>query len=691
VEALSRLLVDPDRSAIERALASPPIRDDASAVGLLSGELARRAGDAARAVALLETGLSAWPAVLPAWHSAALARLAAGDRDGARALWQRLLERNPEDRIARYQIALSFHDERRIEHASTWYVRQLERQPADARASHNLGLCRQEAGAIDDAIAAFRRAVEIDAGRFASWLALGTALRTRGDPGAAIDALRRAQVLAPGDIRPLVLAANAWGDLAELPNAIALLEQAIAIAPGDASLRWSIASHLSNLGAHAQALERFREARALDPGDARGHSAFLLELQYESSFASRDELAREHWAWGEQHANGLPRIPRAAPRRVTRDGGRLRIGYLSPRFGAGPLANLFLPVLREHDRSRFDVRLYSAYEHGDDSAAAMRAAAGAWRTLPASDDDAARLIAEDDLDLLIDLAGHAPGHRLGVLARKPAPVQATWLDYFETTGVDAVDYLVSDPVHTPPGDVPHFRERLALLPGCRFVYATVVAPALTAPPSVASGFVTFGSFNRHAKISHETLALWREVLAAIPGSRLRLRASAYRGAGTIAWVQEEWRRRGMPVDRIDFLPYVPLEIAMRDYVNVDVALDTVPYNGGITTCDALAAGVPVVTLAGERMIARQSAALLLAAGRPEWVARDAAGFVAIARSLAERGALAPIRESLGRSFPHTPLCDVAGFVASFERLIVRMIESGPRDASRGAGMPLTLD
>jgi protein O-GlcNAc transferase len=689
--ALSRLLTDPDRAAIERALASGRFDADAAPTRMLRGEVARRAGDVATAASLLDEAVRALPDVLPGWHCAALAQLAAGNREAARSLWQSLLARSPDDRIARYQIALSFHDERRLDEASAWYGQQIARHPDDARAWHNLALCRQESGGSDAAIDALRRAVAIDPARFASWLALGVALRARGENRAAIEALARAHALAPSDVRPRVEAANAWSDEAELPAAIALLDAAIDLAPNDASIRWNVAAQLSSLGLHGQALARMREAHALDPDDAGGHSALLLEMQYETSFATRAELARAHWAWGERHANAVGRIHREARGRPVRDGERLRIGYLSPRFGAGPLSNLFLPVLRAHDRRRFHVTLYSAHAHDDGAAAAMRAAADGWRTLPADDDDAARMIADDGLDLLVDLAGHAPGNRLCALARKPAPVQATWLDYFETTGVEAIDYLISDPVHTPQADALHFRERLALLPQCRFVYAPVVRPERTPPPSAATGRFTFGSFNRHAKITGETLSLWNAVLHAIPDSRLRLRASAYRGSGTVDWVRRRWADLGMPVGRIDFLPYVPLDAAMRDYANVDVALDTLPYNGGITTCDALCAGVPVVTLPGDRVIARQSAALLHAAGHPEWIARDGLDFVAIARTLAEPGRLATIREGLWSGFPHTPLCDVAGFVCALEQLFVRMIESGPRGPTVPARPPLVVD
>ncbi len=469
------------------------------------------------------------------------------------------------------------------------------------------------------AAAAFTRATEIEPRKARAWMALGAAQRRDGEGAAAARSYLRAHELDPSTITALAAAAAALGEAAELPAAIELLDRAIAREPGNAALRLARGSHLSSLGLHSAALDSMRDALLLDPGNAAGHSALLLEMQYDTSALSRPEIARAHREWADRHLRGVTKV--AGPATAQRGGdSRCRIGYVSPRFGSGPLANLFLPVLEAHDRAQFHVTLYSAHAHDDDISSRMRAAADAWRDLPGDDDAAAAAIAADGLDLLVDLAGHSPGNRLAVLARRPAPVQATWLDYFDTTGVAEIDYVLTDPVHTPATESAYFRERIVWLPHCRFVYRPVVAPVLTAAPSRASGFVTFGSFNRHAKITDAVLAVWKSVLAAVPGSRLQLRASAYRGAGTVAWLRDRWTAAGLPVDRIDFRPFVPLRDAIAAYRDVDVALDTFPYNGGVTTCDALSMGVPVIALEGDRMIARQSAALLRAADRGDWIA-----------------------------------------------------------------------
>jgi predicted O-linked N-acetylglucosamine transferase (SPINDLY family) len=319
----------------------------------------------------------------------------------------------------------------------------------------------------------------------------------------------------------------------------------------------------------------------------------------------------------------------------------------------------------------------------------MRSLGEAWRELPADDDEAAAQIGSDRLDLLIDLAGHTPGGRLPVLARRPAPVQATWLDYSDTTGLPQIDYLLSDPIHTPAEDAPYFTERLVLLTPCRFVYAPPAGARASPVAADAGARISFGCFNRHAKISDDAVRLWARLLERLPASRLVLRASAYGGAGTVAHVREHWARLGLPLDRVELLPYVPLAEALRTYDEIDIALDPFPYNGGVTTCDALAMGVPVVALLGTRMIGRQSAALLHAAGRPEWIAKTEDEYLNIAVGLARSAERSGLRVSLAGEVRASPLCRTQEFTAAFERACARMVDAGPRPEA--APEPLVIE
>ncbi|MEP7205571.1 MAG: hypothetical protein ABI920_01430 [Casimicrobiaceae bacterium] len=694
LDAVSRALRSPSVAALAQArerfaAAAAPI----GALQALDGEILRRRGATREAAILLEQAIAALPDLHAAYHAAALAAVAMGQGERARAIWLALLQRDVDDAIARYQIGLTLHDAGALDEAAHWYDEQVRRRPDFLPAWYNLGIA---ALALRDAPRA-RAALEVvtagDPRHRKGWIALGKARHADGDAHRAVDAWLAADGLPGEDAEPLALAAAALVDGLELPAAVELLGRAIAIESRNPRLLWARGSHLSNLGDHATALADFRAALALDPDDWRGESRLLLELHYDDALVAPDALAAAHHAWSARHLRGVARLapagsgpPEAAPR--ASGAARLRIGYLSPRFGAGPLANLFLPVLAARDRPAVHVTLYSAWAHHDPLAARMRDEADAWRELPLDDDAAAALIAADRLDVLVDLAGHAPGHRLHVLARKPAPVQVSWLDYFDTTGVDAIDYVLSDPVHTPASDASRFCERLVLLPGCRFVYAPVVEAPPSPSPRARNGHVTFGSFNRHAKITPAMLDAWRVILERVPDARLRLRSSAYRGPGTVRWTRERWQSVGLPIERIDFEPYVPLEDAIRAYDQIDVALDTAPYNGGVTTCDALAAGVPVVTTLGDRMIARQSAALLHAAGRPQWIAATLEAYVDLAVDLAQSPQLPAIRAALLADLSRSPLMDVARFTRTFEHALRTLATLGPRTGS--AAPPLVI-
>jgi predicted O-linked N-acetylglucosamine transferase (SPINDLY family) len=364
----------------------------------------------------------------------------------------------------------------------------------------------------------------------------------------------------------------------------------------------------------------------------------------------------------------------------------LRVGYLSPRFGDAPPGALLLPVLEAHDRARFEIVAFAAHPAQGPAVERVRRAVDRWHDLPRDDAQAFGAIAGEDLDLLVDLAGHAPGNRLPLLARRPARRQAAWLDAFDASGVAAIDFLLSDAVHTPPDEAQEFGERLVLLPYARFAYRPPLPIQVAPPPALRRGYVTFGSFNRHAKHTDEVARTWARILAAIPGSRLSLRAAAYRAASTIDFIRDRWRTLGVPVERVDFAPFVALDALHAAYAGIDVALDPFPFTGGVTTCDALAHGVPVVTLHGRTMIGRQGAALARAAGAGALVAEDHDAYVAVAIALARGATDGDARLERARRVAASPLCDVAGFTRALERGFAAMVEAGP-----GRGAPLAID
>jgi predicted O-linked N-acetylglucosamine transferase (SPINDLY family) len=315
-----------------------------------------------------------------------------------------------------------------------------------------------------------------------------------------------------------------------------------------------------------------------------------------------------------------------------------------------------------------DLHLYHAGTARDWVTAELQQAPVQWRSIAELDDAAAaQRIVADGIDVLVDLAGHAPGNRLQLFARRPAPVQVTWLDYFDTTAIATMDALVTDPVSTPPDLVSRgaqrFTERLAYLPHARLCYAPPpFAPAEAPLPAQRAGRITFGCFGRADKMLPEVIALWSLVLAAVPGSALVLKNDACDVAPVRERMLASFAAGGIDAERIVFRgPSTHAEM-LAEYAAIDIALDTFPYNGGATTCDALWMGIPVITLAGETMIARQGAALLTAAGHPEWIAADPAAYVRIARDLAAGvPALSATRATLRGELARSALCDADAF------------------------------
>jgi predicted O-linked N-acetylglucosamine transferase (SPINDLY family) len=330
---------------------------------------------------------------------------------------------------------------------------------------------------------------------------------------------------------------------------------------------------------------------------------------------------------------------------------------------------MLAPVLERHDPRRVETVCYYNYPRGDAMTERMRSAAHRWRDVAGQDDAAlAAAIRADGIDVLVDLAGHTKHTRLLVFARRPAPVQVSWLGYFNTTGLATMDYFVTDPESSPSGQERYFVERLVRLPATRFCYEPPgFLPEVGALPARRNGHVTFGCLNTLAKVNDRVLALWTRILAAVPGARLLLQAAAFNDP----LVQRAFRARaathGIPEDRLALRRFVPVAEAARTYHEIDIALDPFPFCGGMTTLDALWMGVPVVTLPQAMIAGRQSASMLANLGLPELIAADEPAYVAAAAGLArDLDRLAALRAGLRGRFRRSPLADYARFTRDLE-------------------------
>ena len=456
----------------------------------------------------------------------------------------------------------------------------------------------------------------------------------------------------------------ARGDAARAESLFGLATRAD---PSSTVLHYNRGLAMRASGRAAEATGFLDAALALAPADHGIASARLLTLQYRDDLDA-SAIAAEHFAYGERfHGVAAAKLAPepGAPDRA------LRVGFVSADLGLHVVSQFLEPLFDAIDPAALEVTCYNAGTHDDAQTARLRARARAWRTISALDDEAAACcIRADRLDLCIDLSGHTGGNRLPVFARRVAPVQLTWLGYPDGTGLRTMDARITDAVADPPQTADRlYRERLVRLPGLLCYPGRPEAPPVTPLPCDSGQPFTFGCFNNLAKVSASALAAWVRVLDAVPGARLLLKSGGLDRGATAASLLRRWVEAGGDPARLAMEGHTPdFGSHLARYAAVDVALDSFPYNGTTTTCEALWMGVPVVSLAGERHAARVGASLLARIGRPEWVARDTAGFVEIAARLAsDRTALAALRAGLRRAVMTSPLADATRFARDFER------------------------
>jgi predicted O-linked N-acetylglucosamine transferase (SPINDLY family) len=349
----------------------------------------------------------------------------------------------------------------------------------------------------------------------------------------------------------------------------------------------------------------------------------------------------------------------------------LRVGYVSADFRQHSVAFFIEPVIEAHDRRGFEVICYSNVAWPDAVTMRMRKLADQWRDIARRcDEDVAEQIRRDGVDILVDLAGHTDGNRLLVFARKPAPVQVTYLGYPDTTGLRTMDYRLTDAYADPPGETePYHSEELVRLARCFLCYRPATeSPEVGELPALAAGTVTFGSFNSFAKVTEEVMGAWSRILLAVPESRLVLKAKGLGQAEARERAGEVFERHGIAPQRVEMTGQSESFVEhLRAYQCVDIALDTFPYNGTTTTCEALWMGVPVITLAGRSHVWRVGMSLLSNAGLPELIAATLDDYVAAAARLAgDVDGLRQMRRGLRQRLGASALTDAAGFTRRLE-------------------------
>jgi protein O-GlcNAc transferase len=601
----------------------------------------------------------------------ALAQHRAGRLKEAESGYRKLLSRNPQHEQALFMLSVLLFESRRFEEASRYLERAVAIRPNQPVLLTNLGEAYRRHGNLERAAAAFERVLAEEPDFPEAHQNLGLTLMDAGATAEALPHLERAAALRPDNVRFQVSLAWVLSKLNRAEESLTHARRAVELDPNHAPAHHHLANALEEHGDRSGARASYRRAVELDPTDFDAHSNAILVALTDPSFESARLLA-EARDWAKRYAE--PLRERIRPHPNSRDPERtLRIGYVSPDFRAHPVRHFLKPLLQHSDRAAFEIYLYSSVEQPDSATEEYRRFAGErFRDIRRVDDvAAAELVRRDHIDILVDLAVHGTGRRLRIFACKPAPVQFSWLGYVGTTGLDSIDYRITDAYFDPPGTDAAYSEASLRLESF-WCYDALEADLEVAPlPALAAGHVTFGSFNSFRKVHAGVLALWARVLCQVPGARLRLLAEPHARAGVSSTLAEA----GVSADRVDFLARSSRREYLERYRSIDIGLDTFPFAGGTTTLDAAWMGVPVVTLSGDTALQRAGLCIAMNLGLPELVACSEDEFVAKAAALAaDTQRLAHLRAELRNRLQTSLLMDAPRFA--------RSLESGYRSAWR---------
>ena len=571
------------------------------------------------------------PGYAEAYNNLGVALKCQGQWEEAIHCYQKALGLKPNLAEVQNNLGVIYKEQERLDDAVECYRLALSSKPDYAEAYSNLGIVFQEQKKWAQSMVCFERAVALRPDFAGCHLNIGIALKTLGRLEAAISSLNQALILKP--------------DLVEAHN--------------------NLGAIFKDQGKLDEALASFKQASALEPEVATpaGNIAYLLHFHPDYDTRMIMEECRK---WNQIYAR--PLAPFILPHSNLPDPNRkLRIGYVSPDFSSHPVGRFLLPLIEQHDRDHFELFAYAQVKQPDAVTARFRSLMDHWQVIfGLSDAQLADRIREDRIDLLVDLTMHMAGNRLLVFARKPAPIQVTWLAYCSSTGLDTMDYRLSDPYLDPMDrDESLYSEQTIRLPETYWCYQpTGEEPAAGPSPGMEKGFITFGCLNNFAKVTPPVIETWKRILQSIPNSRLLIHSAE--GNHRFSFLQE-MEQAGVVSERIHFIKKMLIGHYFESYRDIDIALDSFPYGGGTTSCDALWMGVPIVSLAEERAVGRGGLSLLSNLGLNDLIGHSPDEYVQIALNLARNlPRLVELRATLRSRMLASPIMDAPRFARHME-------------------------
>ncbi len=662
-----------------------------------SGQL-ERAAEAYRGSIEIEPGRS------EAHNNLGNTLLRMGKAQEAVGSFDRALQLQPNNPQALYNRGIALHNLGQFESAVESYRRAVTLDPAFSAAWNNLGTSLQRIGKLSDALEClqgavaltpdspaahnnlgsvlqslnryteacdhFQKAIALNPRSAEAHNNLGNALRKMGRAEEAVACYRNALRLRSDSPDIYSNLGNILKEFGRLDHALACYERALQLAPQSADVHNNLANTFKEAGQLHEAIACYRKAMSVRPDLVVAHSGLAYTMHFHPAFDVA-AILQEHKAWN--LAQARPLAAERRPLEIDRSSDRpLRIGYVSPDFRDHVVGRLLLPLLEHHDRSSFEVFCYADATQPDSMTDRLKKCTTNWQvTFGDSDAQLAQRILNDRIDILVDLTMHMAGSRLLAFARRPAPVQVTYLAYCSTTGLETMDWRLTDPYLDPAGTDEWYTERSYRLPRTYWCYQAPTEALDIAPlPAESAGHITFGSLNNFCKVSRPAMETWAEILLGLPSSRLILHA--HEGVHRQR-TKDFFASLGVSPDRIEFVGFEPMERYLGQYHRIDIALDSFPYAGGTTTFDALWMGTPVVTLNGQTAVGRGGVSILSNLGLPELIACDQEQYIQIALQLArDQNALKALRQSLRQRMRQSPLMDAGQFARDVETAYQQM-------------------
>jgi protein O-GlcNAc transferase len=627
-------------------------------------------GKIEEAIASYQRVLYLQPDSAMAWNNLGNILKDQGRPEEAVVHYQKAILLKPDYARVYYNLGVVLKDQGRPEEAAASYQKAIQLQPDYAEAYNNYGvILHHDFGKTDDAIASYQKAIQLKPDYAEAYNNLGFAFKEKLKTDETIASYQKAIQLKPDYAEAYNNLGIVFNDLGKKDDAIASYQKAIHLKPDYAEAYNNLGGAFKDLGRIEDAVLLLKKALLVKPEQTEVHSNYLLTLHYDTG-SSKETLLNEAIEWSRKHCLHFDPAKRFI--NTVDPDRKIKIGYVSGDFRIHPVGFFIEPVLINHNRENFEVYCYGNHHENDDMTRSFQSLPLHWRNIASlSDEKAGEMIVDDGIDILIDLSGHTAKNRLLLFAKKPAPLQATWIGYSDTTGMKAIDYIIADRYVIPEEDEKFYVEKAMRLPESYLCYSPpAYAPDVNSLPFLLNGYITFGCFNNIAKVNPAVIAVWSDILRAVPGSRLCMKTPTL-GLSTIrnAYLKL-FINNGIEPESVDFIgKSLTHGELLEQYGNIDIALDTFPYAGTTTTMEALWMGVPVAALVHDSFVGRVGYSLLSTSGLGELITFTSEDYVEKALALAgDIGRLTALRRSLRDKINSSHLCNGVKFTADLENI-----------------------